>query len=52
MITLLNPELLIICGEGTALGSAFIDPIVSAVREQTFARRRTSRLDIKVQELG
>ncbi len=37
MVTLLNPELLIICGEGTALGAAFIDPIVSSVRDQTFA---------------
>ncbi len=37
VITLLNPEMLVICGEGTAFGPTFIDPIVSAVREQTFA---------------
>jgi N-acetylglucosamine repressor len=37
MISLLNPEMLIICGEGTELGSGFIDPIVAAVRQQTFA---------------
>ena len=36
MMTLLNPELLIICGEGTELGATFIEPIVAAVREQTF----------------
>ncbi len=37
VITLLNPELLVICGEGTALGATYLDPIVNAVREQTFA---------------
>ncbi|MDE3130600.1 MAG: ROK family transcriptional regulator, partial [Acidobacteriota bacterium] len=37
MITLLNPELLIICGEGTQLGATYLDPVVTAVREQTFA---------------
>jgi N-acetylglucosamine repressor len=51
MVTLLNPELLIICGEGTALGSAFIDPIVSSVREQTFADLGR-QLEIKVQSWG
>ena len=44
MVTLLNPELLIICGEGTELGAAYLDPVVTAVREQTFADQgRTSR---------
>jgi predicted NBD/HSP70 family sugar kinase len=51
VVTLLNPELLIICGEGTALGSAFIDPIVSAVREQTFADLGRD-LEIRVQSWG
>jgi N-acetylglucosamine repressor len=51
VVTLLNPELLIICGEGTALGSTFIDPIVTAVREQTFADQGRE-LDIKVQSWG
>jgi predicted NBD/HSP70 family sugar kinase len=51
VVTLLNPELLIICGEGTALGGAFIDPIVSAVREQTFADLGRE-LEIKVQSWG
>jgi len=51
VVTLLNPELLIICGEGTALGSVFIDPIISAVREQTFADLGRD-LEIKVQSWG
>lgn len=51
VVTLLNPELLIICGEGTALGSVFIDPIVSAVRDQTFADLG-QQLEIKVQSWG
>jgi predicted NBD/HSP70 family sugar kinase len=51
VVTLLNPELLIICGEGTALGEAFTDPIVTAVREQTFADLG-QQVDIKVQSWG
>jgi predicted NBD/HSP70 family sugar kinase len=51
VVTLLNPELLIICGEGTALGSPFIEPIVSAVREQTFADLGR-QLEIKIQSWG
>ncbi|MFI5035017.1 MAG: ROK family protein [Acidimicrobiales bacterium] len=51
VVTLLNPELLIICGEGTALGAPFIDPIVTAVREQTFADLGRE-VDIKVQSWG
>ncbi len=51
VVTLLNPELLIICGEGTALGGPFIDPIVTAVREQTFADLGQD-LDIRVQSWG
>jgi N-acetylglucosamine repressor len=51
VVTLLNPELLIICGEGTALGAAFIEPIVNAVRDQTFAGLGR-HLEIKVQSWG
>jgi predicted NBD/HSP70 family sugar kinase len=51
MITLLNPEMLIICGEGTELGAPFLDPIVTAVREQTFADLGR-QVEIKVQRWG
>jgi len=51
MITLLNPELLIICGEGTELGASFLDPIVTAVREQTFAGLG-QKLDVNIQSWG
>jgi N-acetylglucosamine repressor len=51
MVTLLNPELLIICGEGTELGGAFLAPVVTAVREQTFAGLG-SHVEVKVQRWG
>jgi predicted NBD/HSP70 family sugar kinase len=51
MITLLDPEMLIICGEGTELGGPFLDPIVRAVREQTFANLGR-QIEIKVQRWG
>ena len=51
MITLLNPELLIICGEGTDLGDPFLAPIVTAVRERTFADLGR-QVDVKVQRWG
>ena len=51
MMTILNPELLIICGEGTELGSAFIDPIVAAVRDQTFGDLGRG-VEVKVQQWG
>jgi predicted NBD/HSP70 family sugar kinase len=51
MATLLNPELLIICGEGTELGAAFLAPIVTAVREQTFAGLG-QHIEVKVQQWG
>jgi predicted NBD/HSP70 family sugar kinase len=51
MITLLNPELLIICGEGTELGGTYLDPVVSAVREQTFADQGR-HVEVKVQTWG
>ncbi len=51
MVTLLNPELLIICGEGTDLGNAFLDPVITAVREQTFADLGR-QVEVKVQRWG
>lgn len=51
MITLLNPELLIICGEGTDFGPPFLDPIVAAVHEQTFANLG-QLIEIKIQSWG
>jgi N-acetylglucosamine repressor len=51
MITLLNPEMLIICGEGTDMGAPFLDPIITAVREQTFADLGR-QVEIKVQRWG
>jgi predicted NBD/HSP70 family sugar kinase len=51
MITLLNPELLIICGEGTDLGDPFLAPVITAVREQTFADLGR-QVEVKVQRWG
>ena len=51
MITLLNPELLIICGEGTELGSSYLDPVVAAVREDTFAGQGR-QVQVKIQRWG
>jgi predicted NBD/HSP70 family sugar kinase len=51
MVTLLNPELLIICGEGTDLGDPFLAPVVTAVREQTFADLGR-QVEVKVQGWG
>jgi predicted NBD/HSP70 family sugar kinase len=51
MVTLLNPELLIVCGEGTDLGGAFLDPVMTAVREQTFADQGR-HVEVKVQRWG
>ena len=51
MLTLLNPELLIICGEGTDLGDAFLGPVVTAVREQTFADQGR-HVEVKIQRWG
>ncbi len=51
VMTLLNPELLIICGEGTELGPTFLDPIVRCVREQTFASLGL-KVDVKIQRWG
>jgi len=51
MVTLLNPELLIICGEGTDLGEPFLGPVTTAVREQTFADLGR-QVEVKVQRWG
>ena len=49
--TLLNPELLIICGEGTEFGPAFLEPIVEALHELTFAALG-EQIEVKVQQWG
>jgi N-acetylglucosamine repressor len=51
MVTLLNPELLIICGEGTQLGGAYLDPVVAAVRDQTFADQGR-HVEVTIQRWG
>ena len=51
VVTLLNPELLIVCGEGTELGPAFFDPLTAAVHEGTFAGLGRA-LDIRIQQWG
>jgi hypothetical protein len=50
-VTLLNPELLIICCEGTDLGDPFLAPVITAVRDQTFADLGR-QVDVKVQRWG
>ena len=37
LVTLLNPERVIVCGEGTRLGPAFLEPMTSAMRKTAFA---------------
>jgi N-acetylglucosamine repressor len=51
VVTLLNPELLIICGEGTELGPPFLDEVVTAVRERSFAGLGRD-IEVKVQQWG
>jgi N-acetylglucosamine repressor len=51
MITLLNPELLLISGEGTELGGTYLDPVVAAVRDQTFADQGR-HVEVKIQSWG
>ena len=51
LMTLLNPELLIVCGEGTALGAPFLDPMIQAVRARTFGGLGRE-MPIKVQQWG
>jgi N-acetylglucosamine repressor len=51
LVTLLNPELLIICGEGTELGASLLDPMVEVVRAATFGGLG-QELSIKIQQWG
>jgi predicted NBD/HSP70 family sugar kinase len=51
LVTLLNPERLIVSGEGTRFGPAFFEPMIQAVRETAFAGVGAS-LDIVVQRWG
>lgn len=51
MLTLLNPELLIVCGEGTELGATYLNPVVTAVREQTFADQGR-HVEVRIQRWG
>ncbi len=51
VVTLLNPELVIICGEGTQLGAPFLDLVVAAIRDLTFAGLG-KQTEVKVQQWG
>lgn len=51
VLTLLNPELVIICGEGTQLGAPFLDSVVAAVRDLPFAGLG-KQIEVKVQQWG
>jgi predicted NBD/HSP70 family sugar kinase len=47
----LNPERVIVCGEGTRLGSAFLEPMTTAMRQTAFAGVGAS-VEIVVQRWG
>jgi predicted NBD/HSP70 family sugar kinase len=51
LVTLLNPERLIVSGEGTRLGPAFFDAMKEVIREKSFASMGLS-LDVVVQPWG
>jgi predicted NBD/HSP70 family sugar kinase len=51
LVSLLNPERLIVSGEGTRLGAAFFEPMKNVIRERAFANIGES-LDIVVQPWG
>jgi N-acetylglucosamine repressor len=51
VVTLLNPELVIICGEGTQLGGPFLDSVVAAIRDLAFAGLG-KQIEVKVQQWG
>lgn len=51
LVTVLNPERLILAGEGTRLGPAFLDPLTEAVRAACFADLG-ERLEIVVEPWG
>src|SRR5260370_21384380 len=48
LVTLLNPERVIVSGEGARLGPAFFEPMTQAVRETAFAGVGAS-VDIVIQ---
>jgi predicted NBD/HSP70 family sugar kinase len=51
LVTLLNPERVIVSGEGARLGPAFFEPMTQAVRETAFAGIGAS-VDIVIQRWG
>jgi N-acetylglucosamine repressor len=51
VVTLLNPELVIICGEGTQLGGPFLDLVIAAIRDLTFAGLG-KQIEVNVQQWG
>jgi N-acetylglucosamine repressor len=51
VVTLLNPELVIICGEGTDLGPPFLDLVRQAIGESAFAGLG-KQVEVKVQQWG
>ncbi len=51
LVTLLNPELLIVCGEGTALGEPFFGPMTETIRAAAFGGLGRE-LPIKIQQWG
>jgi N-acetylglucosamine repressor len=51
VVTLLNPELVIICVEGTELGAPFLDLVVESIRESVFAGLG-KQVEVKVQQWG
>ena len=51
VVTLFNPELVIVSGEGTELGDAFLEPVTRAVRDGTFAGLGRD-IPVKIQRWG
>src|SRR5712692_1123580 len=51
LVTLLNPERLIISGEGTRLGAAMLEPMTQTIRQMTFDGL-SAEMDIVIQPWG
>jgi predicted NBD/HSP70 family sugar kinase len=51
LVTLLNPERVIVSGEGARLGPAFFEPMTAALRESAFAGLGAG-VDIVIQRWG
>lgn len=51
LVTLLNPERLIVSGEGTRLGPSFFEPMKQTIRDSAFANGGAA-LDIVIQRWG